>query len=377
MAARLDRHTALYWGLMPEFLFPGVYIEEVSTGSHPIEGVPTSTVGFIGVAEGPRASGLVTSVAEFARMAAPGSSEFLSSAVNGFFDNGGRRAYVAWVTARSPIEAGLAALAGEPVSLLCCPDAHVFPDAAAAMAAHCEERRDRFCILHSADPVVAHASHEPPVHSAYAAYYHPWLLVAGAGGRSQSVPPVGHVAGVYAKVDADQGVWKSPAGVAIRGAIGLSQDLTADDATLLGDRGIDVIREFPGRGLVVWGARTTSRDPTWKYVNVRRLLVFVEQSLDRGLQWVVFEPNTSALWEAVRAAIEGFLRELWRSGALLGDKPEQASFVRCDRTTMTQDDIDAGRLVAVVGMAPIRPSEFVILRITCQHAGPSGGSPPT
>ncbi len=355
---------------MPEFLFPGVYVEEVSTGAHPIEGVPTSTVGFIGVAEGPRASGLITSGAEFDRIAAPGSSEYLSSAVNGFFDNGGRRAYVAWATARNPIEEALTALASEPISLLCCPDAHLLSDAAAAMVAHCEERRDRFCMLHAAEQVVAHASHEPPVRSSFAAYYHPWLVVSGPGGRSTSVPPVGHVAGVYAKVDAEQGVWKSPAGVAIRGAIGLSQTMSADEAALLVERGIDVIREFPGRGLTVWGARTTSDDPAWKYVNVRRLLVLVEQSLDRSLQWVVFEPNTSALWEVVRAAIEGFLRELWRSGALVGDKPEQASFVRCDRTTMTQDDIDAGRLVAVVGLAPIRPSEFVLLRITCQHANP-------
>lgn len=368
MAARIIRHTALQWGLMTEFLFPGVYIEEVSTGSHPIEGVPTSTVGFIGVADGARASGLITSVSEFAQVAASGSSEYLSSAVSGFFDNGGKRAYVVWVTAGSSIEAGLSALAGEPVSLLCCPDADVLPDTAAAMAAHCEARTDRFCLLHSVDPEVAHPSHEPPVRSAYAAYYHPWLLVAGANGRSQAVPPVGHVAGVYARVDTEQGVWKSPAGLAIRGAIGLSQDLTADDAMLLGDRGIDVIREFPGRGLVVWGARTTSTDPTWKYVNVRRLLVFVEQSLVRGLQWVVFEPNGSAAWHVVRAAIEGFLRELWSAGGLVGDKLEPACFVRCDRTTMTQDDIDSGRLVAIVGLAPVRPAEFVILRITCQHA---------
>jgi phage tail sheath protein FI len=354
---------------MTEYLAPGIYIEEVPFGSHPIEGVSTTTGGFIGAAEGPHVSGAITSFLEFAQVAAPTSSEYVSSAVKGFFDNGGRRAYVAWVPAAGPVEAGMEALASEPVSILCCPDAHVFPNSGTAMAAHCAERKDRFCILHSPQAVVPHAAHEPPVRSSFAAYCHPWLIVSRPDGNStQAVPPSGHVAGAYARTDTEKGVWVSPAGAAIRGAAALSQEVTEADAALLVDRGIDVLRNVPGRGMVVWGARTTSEDPEWKYVSVRRLLIFLEQSLSRGLQWTVFEPNGSALCETVRAAIEGFLLGLWRSGALMGNRPEQACFVRCDRTTMTQDDIDSGRLVAVVGVAPVRPAEFVILRITSKNA---------
>ena len=145
----------------------------------------------------------------------------------------------------------------------------------------------------------------------------------------------------------------------------LSETITSADAAQLVERGIDVLRNELARGITVWAARTTSSDPEWKYVNVRRLLLYIERSIEGGLKWAVFEPNGVALWEAVRRTIEAFLLNLWRSGGLLGQTADEAFFVRCDRTTMTQDDIDNGRLIAVVGVAPVRPAEFVIIRITC------------
>jgi phage tail sheath protein FI len=355
-----------------EYLAPGVYIEEVPFGAHPIEGVSTGVTGFVGVSAQPKLLSGIASMREFEQSAAADSSPYLSSAVRGFFDNGGQRCSIAWIAATDPIEAALEALSGGPVSILCCPDQNVFPNAPGAMTAHCEKRKDRFCILQSPQPAMPNTTHEPPVHSSYAAYYHPWITVTGPDGvTTQTVPPGGHVAGIYARTDLERGVWKAPAGVTVNRAIALSQDIQGTDVDLLVGRGIDVLRNEPGHGIIVWAARTTSADQDWKYVNVRRLLIFIESSAQRGLQWVVFEPNASTRWEAVRASIESFLFGLWKSGGLIGQKPEEAYFVRCDRTTMTQDDIDNGRLIALVGVAPVRPAEFVIFRIMCQGDRPS------
>jgi uncharacterized protein len=357
---------------MPEYLAPGVYVEEVAFRAQTIEGVSTSTAGFVGVSRDRKLERLMTSFAEFERAAPADSTAYLTDAVKGFFDNGGRRCAVAWIAPADPIEAALAGLAEEPVSILCSPDEAALPNAAAAMAAHCEERKDRFCILQASQPVVVHEEHEPSVRSSYAAYYHPWLKIDAAGTRL--VPPCGHIAGLYARVDAQRGVWKAPSGERIDGAAGLSQEITTSTADLLVPRGIDVLRMDPSRGLVAWAARTTSTDPEWKYVNVRRLFIFVEESIEEGLQWVVSEPNGVALWESVRASIDRFLLGLWRSGALVGSTADEAYFLRCDRTTMTQDDIDNGRLVALVGVAPMRPAEFVIIRITVQSRRSPGSS---
>jgi uncharacterized protein len=350
---------------MSEFLAPGVYIEEVAFGAHPIEGVTTSTAGFIGAADGPRLLSGITSFKDFEH-AASGSSLYLSSAVRGFFDNGGQRCSVALIAATDPVEDALEALSGEPVSILCCPDETVFSNAANVMAEHCERRKDRFCILQSPQPTVPIATHQPPVRSSYAAYYHPWLIVPTPDhATTLAVPPGGHVAGVYARTDIQRGVWKGPAGARIERVTALSENITPSDVGVLVDRGIDVLRNEPIRGIVVGAARTTSSDQDWKYVNVRRLLIFIEHSLQRGLQWVVFELNGIALADIVARAIDAFLASLWKSGALMGQTAGEAYFVRCDRTTMTQDDIDKGRLIAVVGVAPVHPAEFLILRITC------------
>jgi phage tail sheath protein FI len=361
---------------MSEYLAPGVYVEELPCRSHPIEGVSTSTAGFLGVS--PRASKpvLLTSYPEFERSVGPDSAGFLSLAVRGFFENGGRRCYVALIAATDPIEAGLDALARENLSILCFPDEHRFQGAPASLAAHCEQRKDRVCILQSPQPDLPDTCHTVPTHSSYAAYYHPWLVVQSPDGqRSVTIPSGGHVAGAWARLDIEHGVQHTPGRVRLLGVEGLSQEIDSAESELLVARGVNVLRRLPEHGIVVWSARTTSLDPEWKYVNVRRLLIFVERSIDRGLQWAVFEPNGPALWANVGRTIEDFLRNLWTSGALVGQKPEGAFFVRLDRTTMTQSDIDAGRLIAIVGVAPVRPAEFVLLRVTCQTAA-TPGTPP-
>jgi phage tail sheath protein FI len=354
---------------MTEYLAPGVYVEELSFRAKPIEGVSTSTAGFIGAADGPQLLTGITSLTEFLQRAPSGSSEYLMGAVRGFFENGGKRCSIAVIAPPAPITDALDAFAGEPVSIVCCPDENVFADAAALIAEHCERRKDRFAILQSPQPTIPATTHEPPVHSSYAAYYHPWLVIPN-GAATLTIPPGGHIAGVYARTDIERGVWKSPAGARILGATALSQNDSSTEINLLVERGIDAIRSEPGRGFVVWAGRTTSSDSEFTHVNVRRLLALIERSIQQGTQWVVFEPDSSAVWEVVRRSIDLFLQHLWKSGALVGQAADDAYFVRCDRTTMTEDDIDNGRLVAVVGVAPLRPAEFVVLRFICQRDEP-------
>jgi uncharacterized protein len=207
--------------------------------------------------------------------------------------------------------------------------------------------------------------------STYAALYHPWIEVLDpterpAGGsppRRLLLPPSGFVAGIYARSDIERGVHKAPANEVVHGLTRFEANINTRRQEVLNPEGINALRFFEGRGHRVWGARTISSDPEWKYVNVRRLFIFIEHSIDLGTQFAVFEPNGPKLWQNVRRAIEDFLLVLWRDGALLGDKPEKAYFVRCDRTTMTQNDLDNGRLICLIGIAPVKPAEFVIFRI--------------
>ena len=182
-------------------------------------------------------------------------------------------------------------------------------------------------------------------------------------GARKFVPPGGHVAGIYARTDIERGVFKAPANEIVRGALELEFEVTDGGQGILNPRGVNAIRAFPGRGRRVWGARTLSDNTLWKYVSVRRLFIFIEASIFRGTQWVVFEPNDQRLWARVKQTITEFLRTQWRLGALFGAKEEEAFFVRVDRSTMTDDDINNGRLIVVIGIAPVRPAEFVIFRI--------------
>ncbi len=235
-----------------------------------------------------------------------------------------------------------------------------------ALIQHCEILKDRFAILDPQDGLSIEGirTFREPLDTKYAALYYPWVEVRDPSvRRNVMVAPSGHMAGIYARVDVERGVHKAPANEVIRGITKISQEVTKREQDMLNPRNINVLRFFPGRGNRVWGGRVVTSDSAWKYINVRRLFIYVEESIDEGTQWVVFEPNDEPLWSRVRATITNFLISTWRSGALQGAKPDEAFFVKCDRTTMTQDDIDNGRLICLIGIAPVKPAEFVIFRI--------------
>jgi phage tail sheath protein FI len=204
--------------------------------------------------------------------------------------------------------------------------------------------------------------------------YYPWVITADPSGarRTITVPPAGFVAGIYANTDVTRGVHKAPANEPVLGALGFAQEINRFQQELLNPNGINCLRSFPGRGHRVWGGRTLSSDPEWIYVNVRRYFLYLERSVDKSTQWVVFEPNGERLWANVRSAVEDFLYNEWFNGRLLGSSPKEAYFVRCDRSTMTQNDLDYGRLVCLVGVAPLKPAEFVIFRIGQKTADANG-----
>jgi hypothetical protein len=242
-----------------------------------------------------------------------------------------------------------------------------------ALLTHCELLRYRFAVL-DAEPGsnLAEIQDQRSLYdSKYGAVYYPWLQIPDPFPDNPrvsfqvSIPSSGHVIGIYARNDIERGVYKAPANEVIRGISDLEFKLTKEEQDILNPRNINVLRNFRenNRGLRVWGARTLSSDPDWKYVNVRRLFIFIENSIDRGTQWVVFEPNDEPLWQRVKRVITAFLTQVWRDGALMGRTSEEAFFVKCDRTTMTQADIDNGRLIVQIGIAPVKPAEFVIFRI--------------
>ena len=499
---------------MPEYLQPGVYIEEIERGPRPIEGVPTSTAAILGETErGPVHPRLVTSYAEYRRwFGGPfGADKYMPDAVNGFFENGGKRAYICRivkkaaatasatlndlrVTAVGPGSSGnrifLHLRAGSvparfrvqvaywtdvssgfaPVNPIDHPDSLPRPavvedfndlsadvaspdhfgkrvngnsslitldlttvadgdpkiqptdngtmltdgadadgdiltndlegddleadrrtglsallldefrdvalvyapgitdkDRLSAIISHCENQKFRFAVIDSDSGVSDASSLDPRTQIAetqYAAFYYPWIEIADPEtGARKKIPPGGHVLGIYVRTDVERGVFKAPANEIVRGALKLEYSIDDSTQALLNPRGVNAIRTFPGRGIRVWGARTLSTDPLWKYVNVRRLFIFLERSIYEGTQWVVFEPNDERLWERVKDTIRLFLRSQWRAGAMFGRTENEAFFVTCDRTTMTEDDILNGRLVCEIGIAPVRPAEFVIFRI--------------
>jgi hypothetical protein len=500
---------------MPEYLAPGVYIEEIERGPKPIEGVATSTAAFLGeTARGTLKPRLITSYGEYLRLFgnvfAPG--KYMPYAVKGFFDNGGRRCYIARiaptdaVTAQATVGAftvraigpgsagnriwarigpgtsttgadktpigfrlqvyywdqfpegaepfdpeenpdtlprptiaedfddltlnaehpnyydkrvnngnsslillevepgaevpgdatgqalaegddgdaptvvdfegkhveadkrkGLAALDLDPYREVAIVHAPAAPaDVVKAVITHCERNRFRFAVLDS-EANVANASNLDPRtdnDTKYAAFYYPWIYVSDPRtGARIPVPPGGCVCGIYARSDNTRGVFKAPANETVAGALDLEYDIDQGTQEVLNPRGVNVIRRFPGRGIRVWGARTLSSDPLWKYVSVRRLFIFIEASIYRSTQWVVFEPNDQRLWARVKQTVTLFLRTQWREGALFGAKEEEAFSVLVGRETMTEDDILNGRLIIEIGIAPVRPAEFVIFRV--------------
>ena len=263
----------------------------------------------------------------------------------------------------------------DDIAILYAPNPSGVPGLTGELITHCENNKYRFAIIDSAENQANVSNLKPrdDHDTKYASFYYPWIRIIDAQtGARRQVPPGGHVAGIYARSDIERGVWKAPANEVVRGAVELEYKIGTGEQDVLNPRGVNVIRPFPGRGRRVWGARTLSSDPLWKYTNVRRLFIFLEHSIFNGTQWVVFEPNSEVLWARVRQTIEQFLRTQWRAGALMGLKESEAFFVRCDRSTMTQDDIDNGRLIVVIGVAPVKPAEFVIFRIAQFTAGDEG-----
>jgi uncharacterized protein len=312
----------------------------------------------------------------------------LSYAVQQFFQNGGLEAWVVRVAGPADIEGDEATKTGmyaledvDLLNILCLPPLSGSPEpgAVALLAAattYCEKRR-AFLIIDLPEDVetVAEARNwvvDPGrTKSSNAAAYFPWVVLDDPlRDRLRAFPPSGMLAGLYARTDLDHGVWKSPAGTdaALRGAQGVAYDLSEAENGVLNPLGLNAIRSFPTSGTVAWGARTLvgsdEAASDWKYIAVRRLALFLEQSLYRGTEWAVFEPNDEPLWAQLRLTVGAFMHDLFRQGAFQGSSPRDAYFVKCDSETTTQSDIDLGVVNIVVGFAPLRPAEFVILRIT-------------
>ena len=246
------------------------------------------------------------------------------------------------------------------------------PEVQASLIAFCENKKSCFAILDVPMELKKTndvANFRDMYDSTYAAMYHPWLEMYDTGSkRSAYFPPSGAMAGIYARTDIERGVHKAPANEVVRGCTGLSCAYNEGEQDILNPIGVNLIRSFTGRGIRVWGARTISSNGLWKYLNVRRLFIYVEESIKANTNWVVFEPNSTTLWNRVTRTIETFLATCWRDGALAGSTPSEAFFVECGPTTMTQDDIDNGRLICQIGIAPVKPAEFVIFRITQKTA---------
>jgi uncharacterized protein len=281
---------------------------------------------------------------------------------------------------------GLAALGEiDDIAIVALPDAGTYPstdecfEASSLLVRHAELLRYRIAVVDAPanSSMTEVRAFRGRFDSKYAAMYHPWIEVfdpterraQGSPPRRLLLPPSGFVTGIYARSDVERGVFKAPANEVVQGLTRFEANINKARQDVLNPEGINALRFFPGRGNRVWGARTISSDPEWKYVNVRRLFIFLEHSIDKATQWAVFEPNNDRLWANIRQAVEDFLRVQWRDGALYGAKPEDAYFVRCDRTTMTQNDIDNGRLICLIGVAPTKPAEFVIFRIGQWTAG--------
>jgi len=391
------------------YLSPGVYVEEVDRGSKPIEAVGTNTVGFLGESsKGPmNESVLITNWSQFVKTFGDfkDCSEHLAHGVYGFFNNGGSRCFVVNVGApeqaktevkasdkkdeKAPVTVGGGGRDGffigrdggpgartglkcfeeiDEIAIIAAPGT-TSPAIQDALLSHCETRKDRFAILDSPETITGGVDKLPkPRDSKYGAYYFPWIQVYDPDKGNIFVPPSGHIAGVYSRIDSERGVHKAPANEIVRGALGLKYNVSKGEQDLLNPKGINAIR-FMNGGIRIWGARTLSSDPSWRYINVRRLFIMVESSIERATQWVVFEPNDHRLWKRVQRTISSFLTLLWRNGALMGTSPEQAFYVKCDEETNPPEVIDAGQLVVEIGLAPVKPAEFVIFRIGQMASG--------
>lgn len=373
---------------MSKYQAPGVYSNINSSGNKPIESVGTSTAAFIGQSsEGPVGEArLVTSWAQYQKLfGGVQTSEYLGNSVYGFFLNGGSKAFVynmggksesvseSDLTAmikgedRGPARrTGLQAFKGiEDISLVAAPG-FTSPVVHQLLADHAAECGDRMAVLDGIEDLGETQLHEFPRigDSKESSLYWPWIQVFDEGSKKMKfVPPSGHVMGVMARIDSERGVHKAPANEVIRGALGLKYSLTRNEQSLLNPRGINLIRDFEDQGIRIYGARTLSADPEWKYLNVQRLFQVAKSSITRGTEWVVFEPNNEQLWGNVSRNIRAYLKTLYNQGALKGKTPEEAFYVVCDASTNPPENIDLGIVTIEIGIAPVKPAEFIQINI--------------
>lgn len=375
--------------MAPSFSHPGVYVQEMPGGARPIARASTSIAAFLGAARrGPtdkpvRISGFSGYEQAFGGLS--GDSE-LGYAVRQFFMNGGADAWVLRLEdAKSPTQRpSLQALQDADFDLLCLP-AIAHGGVLAEAASYCEER-SAFLIVdapaRAADAAsMAQAARSGTLpRSSHAAVYYPWIHLSDPlrNGAPRLAPPCGTIAGLYSRIDGSRGVWTAPAGTeaSLVGVLSLACPVTDNDNGGLNPLGVNCLRAFPGRGLVCWGARTLRGADhlasEYKYVPVRRLALFLEKSLRAGIQWAAFEPNEEPLWAQIRLSAGAFMDTLFREGAFQGSSPRDAYFVKCDHETTTRDEIDQGVFNLLVGFAPLKPAEFIVIRIR-QSAGATRG----
>ena len=385
---------------MPDYETPGVYVEETTFRSRSIHATPLTLALFLGVLPDvadpqPRE---VTSWQDFrkhfgeaARIRVNGRDTLnhMLYAANAYFQNGGRRMLVAPVARVGDAEpdaadysAALAAsLAFADITLVHAPGAATWTQREAiedVLVAHVDHTPGRFLVL---DPPPAQdlaqvRAMRARLHTAHAALYYPWIvandIVRAPDAPTVLLAPGGFVCGIYMRCDTQWGVQRAPVNETIIGALGFEVLLNKQQQNVLNPEGINCLRYFEGRGRRVWGARTLASDPEWKYINGRRVIDYLQRSIARGTEWTVFEPNGQALWSNLRAVIEDFLLNEWHKQVLLGATPAQAYFVRCDGSTMSQNDLDNGRLVCQIGVALARPAEFTIFRLSQSTADAAG-----
>ena len=378
------------------YLSPGVYVEDVPPSSKPIAGVGTSTAGFLGVVPNnitmpakPDGSGskylvataskpyLITCwndfVTQFGEIQT--GNAYLAHAVFGFFHNGGTRCWVVRVAADADLSTGVDELSDlaaiDEIAIVAVPGV-TSQTVQQALLEHCKNTGDRVAVLDgvktpatiTATDISLTARSEMGSHGAI---YFPWIEVndpTSATGGTVIVPPSGHVAGIYARNDATRGVHKAPANEVVQGALGLGYRISKAQQDGLNPEGINVIREFNG-ALKVWGGRTRADEAhsEYRYISTRRYMNYLRESIDEGTQWVVFEPNTSSLWKRISRTLTDFLTNEWRAGALFGETPKEAFYVKCDADTNPADVRELGRVVTEIGVAIVKPAEFVIFRI--------------
>lgn len=398
---------------MVNYRAPGVYVQEVPSGARMIGRAGTSSAGFVGVAPNPDAlrdtvetiDNWTMFVQKFVGAATTGTH--LSNAVHGFFTNGGSRCYVVNVgsggsltgTARKP--SGLTMLeAIDDVSIVAAPG-FADPQSYDDLLAHCQHplRQDRVAILDTVEEVddigrllevgtvgrpakateAGQDENSPPGAAGdgsrglrppqspdgYGTVYFPWIVMRDpVSGQQVTAPPSGHMAGIWARTDASRGVHKAPANTPVAGALDLVRRVSRGDQELLNPAAVNCIRYFSGEGILVWGARTLAAEASeWRYINVRRLTNMIKESILDGTRWAVFEPNHHPLWSALRRDANAFLMNVWRDGALVGRTPEEAFFVKCDEETNPPEVRDAGMVVTIIGIAPVKPAEFVVFKL--------------